>query len=217
MKRGHLLRQAWNIFCRSITALLVMHLMVSSPSADDRPAIAVVEGLHTTLLNVMKEGAKIGYNGRYDRLESVIKARFDLPFIAKTVMGRYWETFSLEQKTRFVETFSRLSIATYAANFDSYSGERFKTVSEKEVRGGILVKSLLIKSDGGEVQLDYLLHQIDNQWRIINVIANGVSDLALKRADYSALLKSKGFETLLGRLNEKIAQCSAESADSERR
>jgi phospholipid transport system substrate-binding protein len=200
-----------------MAALVVMHLMVSPPSAGDRHTIAVVEGLHTTLLTVMKEGAKIGYNGRYDRLEPIIKTRFDLPFIAKTVVGRYWETFSLEQKTRFVETFSRLSIATYAANFDSYSGERFKTVSEKEVSGGILVKSLLIKSDGGEVRLDYLLHQIDNQWRIINVIANGVSDLALKRADYSALLKSKGFETLLVRLNEKIAQFSAESARPEKR
>jgi len=217
VKIGHLLRQAWNIFFRSITALLVVHLMVSSPSAADRRTIAVVEGLHTTLLTVMKEGAKIGYNGRYDRLGPVIKVRFDLPFIAKTVVGRYWETFSLEQKTRFVETFSRLSIATYAANFDSYSGERFKTLSEKEVSGGILVKSLLIKSDGGEVQLDYLLHQTDNQWRIINVIAHGVSDLALKRADYSALLKRKGFETLLLRLNEKIAQFSAGSADSEKR
>lgn len=206
-----------HIFCRSMIAIVVMHLMLSLPSAADRGAIEVVEDLHTTLLAVMQEGDKIGYRGRYDRLEPVIKARFDLPFIAKTVVGRYWENFNLDQRTRFVETFSRLSIATYAANFDSYSGERFKVVLEKEVSGGILVKSLLFKSDGGEVQLDYLLHRIDNQWRIINVIANGVSDLALKRADYSALLKSKGFQTLLVKLNEKIAQFSAESADAEKR
>ena len=211
------MRQGRYVFCRAVIPLVVMHFMLSLLSAADRSAIEVVEGLHTNLLTIMKEGDKIGYSGRYNRLEPVIKARFDLPFIAKTVMGRYWETFDLEQKTKFVETFSRLSIATYAANFDSYSGERFKVISEKEVSGGTLVKSLIMKSDGGEVQLDYLLHRIDNQWRIINVIANGVSDLALKRADYSALLKSKGFETLLIRLNEKITQFSAESAGPERR
>jgi phospholipid transport system substrate-binding protein len=102
-----------------------------------------------------------------------------------------------------------MSIATYAANFDSYSGERFKTISEKEVSGGrILIQSQLIKSDGGQVQLDYLLNRTGSQWRIINIIAEGVSDLALKRADYSAFLKNHGFEALLKKLSEKTNQYS---------
>jgi phospholipid transport system substrate-binding protein len=125
------------------------------------------------------------------------------------VLGKYWETFNNEQRSRFVETFTQLSIATYAANFDSYSGEHFKMIPEKEVTGGrILVQSQLIKSDGGHVQLDYLLHRAGSQWRIINIIAEGVSDLALKRADYSAFLKNNGFEALLKKLNEKINQYS---------
>jgi phospholipid transport system substrate-binding protein len=169
----------------------------------------VVEKLHTTLLAVMKDGDKIGYPGRYDQLAPVIKSSFDMPFISRTAVGKYWETFNGHQRSRFVEAFTQLSIATYAANFDSYSGEHFKTTSEKEVGGGrILVQSQLIKSDGGQVQLDYLLHRTDSQWRIINIIAEGVSDLALKRADYSAFLKSKGFEALLKKLNEKISQYS---------
>ena len=188
---------------------LVINMVEPSPSISAHPAIDVVENLHKTLLIVMKEGNQIGYQGRYDQLAPVIKGSFDMPFIAKTVLGRYWETMDSEQKSKFVETFSKLSIATYAANFDSYSGERFKTVSEKEASGGrILVQSQLIKSDGGQVQLDYLLHRTDGQWRMINVIAEGVSDLALKRADYSAFLKSKRFEALLEKLNEKIAQYS---------
>ena len=65
-----------------------------------------------------------------------------------------------------------------------------------------------LKSDGGKVSLDYILHLAGNEWRIINVIANGVSDLALKRADYTSYLKGKGFDALLAKLNEKIAQYS---------
>jgi phospholipid transport system substrate-binding protein len=192
-----------------ILLFLVINMVEPSPSISAHPAIDVVENLHKTLLIVMKEGNKIGYQGRYDQLAPVITGSFDMPFIAKTVLGRYWETINHEQKSKFVETFSKLSIATYAANFDSYSGERFKMVSEKEVSGGrILVQSQLIKSDGGQVQLDYLLHRTDGQWRMINVIAEGVSDLALKRADYSAFLKNKRFEALLEKLNEKIAQYS---------
>ncbi len=190
--------------------LLAIPAVQPLPLADAaHPAIDVVENLHATLLTVMKEGPLVGYQGRYDRLAPVITAGFDMPFIAKTVMGRYWETFSAEQKSKFIEVFSKLSIATYAANFDAYSGERFNVISEKEATPGrILVQTQLIKSDGGKVQLDYLLHRAGSQWRIINVVADGVSDLALKRADYTSFLKSKGFDPLLLRLNEKVAEYS---------
>jgi phospholipid transport system substrate-binding protein len=189
--------------------ILTMHIAMPTPSASDRGAIEVIERLHTTLLAIMKEGDQIGYQGRYDRLAPVIKTSFDMPFISKTVLGKYWETFNYEQRSRFVEAFTKMSIATYAANFDRYSGERFRMVSGKEVSGGrILVQSQLIKSDGGKIQLDYLLHRTSSQWRIINIIAEGVSDLALKRADYSAFLKNKGFEALIEKLNEKVGQYS---------
>ena len=198
-----------NILCLLTLLVLAMHIAMPYASAGDRAATEVVEKLHTTLLAAMKEGDKIGFQGRYDQLAPVINSSFDMPFISRTAVGKYWETFNNEQRSKFVETFAKLSIATYAANFDRYSGERFKTVSENEVSGGrILVQSQLIKSDGGKIQLDYLLHRTDAQWRIINVIAEGVSDLALKRADYSAFLKNKGFEALLEKLNEKIAQYS---------
>jgi len=188
---------------------LVVPMLAPLPPVNAQPATDVVENLHQTLLLVMKEGNQIGYQGRYDRLAPVITASFDMPFVAQIVLGRFWETFDGQQKSKFVETFGRLSIATYAANFDSYSGERFKVISEKEVSGGrILVHTQIIKSDGGQVQLDYLLHRVDSQWRIINVVADGVSDLALKRADYTSFLKTNGVDSLLIKLNEKIVQYS---------
>jgi phospholipid transport system substrate-binding protein len=194
-----------------LTFVLLLMIPMATPmaSAGDHEATQVVEKLHSTLLAVMKDGDKIGYQGRYEQLAPVIKSSFDMPFISRTVLGKYWETFNSEQRSRFVETFTQLSIATYAANFDRYSGERFKTIPEKEVSGGrVLVQTQLIKSDGRQVQLDYLLQRTDSQWRIVNIIAEGVSDLALKRADYSSFLKSKGFEALLKKLNEKINQYS---------
>jgi len=191
-----------------------MQIAIPLTSAGAHPAIEVVENLHTNLLSVMKDGDRIGYKGRYERLSPVISSSFELASIARVVVGRYWGSLNDEQKRKFVETFAKLSIATYAWNFDAYSGERFKVISEKEQGGSqILVRTELTKSDGGKVQLDYILHRVNDQWRIINVIADGVSDLALKRADYSNFLKDRGFEALLSKLNEKIAQYSNKSTD----
>ena len=187
-----------------ITIFALLSLLVAPAGAADS-ATQVIENLHAELLAVMKQANELGYEGRYQRLDPIVTSSYDLPFIAKFVMGRQWKTLSGEQKSEFVKTFTKLSIATYAANFSGYSGERFKTISNEELRKSrLLVKSVLIRSSGGEVTLDYVLHQRENRWRIINAIAEGVSDLSLKRADYSSYLKKKGFDALLKKLNEKI-------------
>ncbi len=194
---------------RLLSIFLVVNLAGPLSSASSHPAIDIVENFHNKLLTVMKEGNKVGYKGRYDQLAPVVMGNFDISFIAKTVLGRYWETFNNEQKSKFVEAFSGLTIATYTYHFDAYSGERFNFISEKDLSDGrILIQTQLIKSDGGRVQLDYILHRNESQWRIINIITDGVSDLALKRADYTSFLKSNGFDALLIKLNEKISQYS---------
>jgi phospholipid transport system substrate-binding protein len=196
-----------------LTSILVVILfmpffMPATAAGIDTPT-QVVEKLHASLLTVMKEAEKLGYQGRYDRLNPVITATFDFPFIARIVVGRYWDDFSDEEKAKFVETFTRLSIATYAGRFDGYSGERFEVVSSKATRQGrIVVRSVLIKPEGDEIKLDYILHKNENQWNIINVVANGVSDLSLKRTDYTTFLKKKGFGSFIDKLNEKISSYS---------
>ena len=187
-----------------ITIFALLPLAAAQTEAADS-ATQVIENLHAELLTVMKQAKELGYEGRYQRLEPIVTSSYDLPFIAKFVMGRKWKTLSGEQKSEFVKIFTKFSIATYAANFSGYSGERFETISNEELRKGrLLVKSVLVRSSGGEVTLDYVLHQKENRWRIINAIAEGVSDLSLKRADYSSYLNKKGFDALITKLNEKI-------------
>ncbi|MGH8605553.1 MAG: ABC transporter substrate-binding protein, partial [Gammaproteobacteria bacterium] len=62
---------------------------------------------------------------------------------------------------------------------------------------------------GEAVRLDYVLQTKSDEWLIVNVIADGVSDLSLKRADYTSVLKSKGFDDLITVLNDKIAKYGA--------
>jgi phospholipid transport system substrate-binding protein len=49
-----------------------------------------------------------------------------------------------------------------------------------------------------------MLKKKGDNWRIINIIANGVSDLALKRSEYTSVLKREGFDDLIAKINEKI-------------
>ena len=185
-----------------------------SPVAKAAPesiasASDVVRGFQSDLLSVMKEADELGYQGRYSKLEPSVKKSHDLRTIARIVTGRAWKKLDDAQKQDFVGIFGRLSIATYAHKFDGYSGEAFKFVAEtKTSRGDKLVRTVLIESDGNEISIDYLLRHRDGHWLIINIIADGVSDLALKRSEYTGVIRREGFDALTAKLKNKIASYS---------
>jgi phospholipid transport system substrate-binding protein len=191
----------------AVLALAVFVAPLATATTQDSGPIAVVERFQAALLSVMRDAAKLGYQGRYDRLAPAVKESHDLPLIARIALGRYWDQLSDEQRQSFVDTFSKLSIATYAGQFDSYGGETFKTLSEEQPSANeAVVHSLFVGAKGDQRRFDYQLRRSDDRWLIINIIVDGVSDLALKRADYTSVLSREGFGVLIAKLQEKIVQ-----------
>ena len=191
-----------------VAAFLFIVLCSASAFAEEEStatARQVVEKFQAELIDVMKNAKQLGYAGRYDRLSGPISDSHDLTKIARIVVGKEWEKLSEEQQKTLVDVFSRLSIASYAHNFNDFSGEAFVFDSEEETaRGGVVVHTHLKVPDDKDVKFDYMLKEKGKSWRIINIIANGVSDLALKRSEYTTILQREGFDTLIAKINEKI-------------
>lgn len=165
----------------------------------------VVDKFQADLIDVMKNGKQLGYQGRYNKLFQIVSTSHDLTKIARIVIGKEWEKLSGTQQQSLVDTFSKFSVASYAHNFKDYAGESFSFDSvEETTRGGIVVHTHLNIPDEKPVKFDYNLKEIDNHWLIINIIANGVSDLALKRSEYTNILQREGFDALIAKINEKI-------------
>ena len=184
----------------------------TTTALETDPASDLVDDFHATLLAVMQDSSTLGFDGRYQTVGKKLQTTFDFQTIGRIVTGRYWRDFDDQQKQRFVATFAKLSAATYADQFKGYAGERFETDTVEDSRGGKIVKSRIIKADGDAVALDYVLREQQNGWKIINVIADGVSDLSLKRADYTSAIKQNGLESLIERLDAKIQQYAAENS-----
>ena len=177
-------------------------------SADPRQ---VVSKLQEALIKAMREGAKLGYQGRYELLAPVVDQTHDLDFIARTTLGANWAQLSPEQQRTFTDVFRKLSIATYAGWFKEHDGERFEFLEQQPMpRDQVMVRSKLIQSGGDPVRFDYILRQGKDGWRIVNILADGVSDLALKRVEYRAILQRDGFQKLVDMLKKKIAEAEQE-------
>lgn len=168
-------------------------------------ARTVVEKFQAELIEVMKNGKTLGYAGRYDKLVGPVSESHDLVKIARVVVGKEWEKLTAEQQDKLVDVFSKLSIASYAHNFKEYGGEAFVFDSEEQTtRGGVVVHYILKVPDEKSHKFDYWLKEKGDSWRIINIIADGVSDLALRRSEYTAILQREGFDALIAKINEKI-------------
>jgi len=190
-----------------LAALLARAGLAQSDADEGTPApVAVVERLHGALLDAMQRAGELGFEGRREMLAPVIEETFDLDSIVRIALGRHWRELSPEQQARMREVFTRLTVATYAARFDGYDGQEFQTRSTREVdERTVLVRTAIVSAPGDETSLDYLVRRDQGDWQIVNVIADGVSDLSLKRADYTAVLRDEDFEALIAKLEQQIA------------
>jgi phospholipid transport system substrate-binding protein len=144
---------------------------------------------------------------RYEVLEPLILATHDLPYIAEFALRRQWPELSESDRRRFTAAFQRLSVMTYAARFSKVSSGTFKLGEGRpSASGRAEIAAAVVRPDASEVALEYLLHEREAQWKIINVIADGVSDLALKRAEYQRVLSSGSIDDLIRYVDEQTSR-----------
>ena len=181
--------------------LLVHSVPGHAQAADEHNQLLTaqhqVERLHDTLIRVMQLQDQ---SAREAALEPVITEVFDVKNIARISVGRTWRTITQDQQHKLVTDLRTLIVATYADRFDSYNQQKFQTEEVLSVKTGPVIKTRLVRVDDEPVSLDYYLRSDG----VFNVVADGVSDLSLRRADYNSIIKQQGFDALMQYIAEKI-------------
>ena len=181
---------------------LAVQAALPVPAASAPGAEAKVDRFHAALIAAMQAG---GFGERMALLEPAVAEFFDVATVARISVGASWRGLSEERRAAFVELLERLILATYADRFDSYSGQRFVRLEVATASTGTVVKSQIQRASGEPVNLDYYFRGE----RVFNVVADGVSDLSLRRADYASIIRSQGFDALVEHVQADIAELGA--------
>ena len=206
--------------CIAMLALLgSQHIIVAranavepaAPAAIDHTATnnspqRTIEIFHAGLLELMKNAKELGFQGRMDELAPLMERCFDLDFMASKTVGRHWRKLSDEDKLRWEAIFTRFTTANYAGRFTGYTGEEFITLGVEDAASDTrVVMTKIVVPNEDDVELNYRVIERDGVWKVIDVFLNGtVSELALRRSEYSAALKRNGFEQLVASVETKI-------------
>jgi phospholipid transport system substrate-binding protein len=182
-----------------------------SESTD--PAASQISSFYRALLDTMKQAKQLGLKGRYEKLSPVLAKTYDLTSMSRIAVGPGWAALSQPQHLAIVNAFTRMTVATYASRFDGFSGEQFEVLETSDrPNGDKIVKTRIVQSDGKTVALNYLMRRDGADWRIVDVYLDGtISELANRRAEFGAILKSGGTDALVGSLVKKADKLLAGS------
>lgn len=188
----------------SLVAAVWLALFALAPahgeSAD--PAASRISSFYEVLLDTMQQARQLGLKGRYDKLAPVLSKTYDLASMSRIAVGPSWNGLSAQQQLGIVNAFTRMTIATYASRFDDFSGERFEILQTvDQSNGDKIVKTRIVQSNGKTAALNYLMRKSGAAWKIVDVYLDGtISELASRRAEFGAILKSGGPDALVSLL-----------------
>jgi len=144
-------------------------------------------------------------DGQITEITNIINEVFDWEELSKRTLGREWRKFSPDQQKEFISLFQKLLQGIYADRILAYTSEKIDFGKETELaKDRTEVESFIITTDNKKVPLFYRLIDQGGQWKVYDVVIEGVSMVKNYRGQFRQILSKNKPEDLLQTLREKV-------------
>ena len=187
----------------SASLVLIVGTMAPAILAAADPA-AVISNLGNRALEVLDKNTTPAQ--RVARFHELFREDFDVPNIARFVLGRYWKTATPEQQEEFVKLLEDYIALVYSSQLAAYRGETFKVTGSRPDSGGTIVASEIIRPTGAPpVKVDWHLTDRDGAYKINDVAVDGISMAVTQRSEFASVIQRSGGQVqgLIIQLREK--------------
>jgi len=137
--------------------------------------------------------------------EEKILPHVDFEEATRLAVGRSWREASAEQKKQLTGEFRRMLLRTYSNAISAYQGQQMKVLPLHMKAGetDVAVRNQYIKPGQKPVQVDYQMHKVGNDWKIYDIIVEGVSLVLTYRSEFDQVVKESGVDGLIKRIAAK--------------
>ena len=187
-----------------LAVLLILPLQVLAGGAKD-----TVKGQIDKMLAKMQtpEFKALDKDAKINEIRTIINEVFDWQELSRRTLGREWKKFSPDQQKEFVTLFEELLKGIYADRILAYTQEKIEFGKETELKKGrVEVESYIITTDNKKVPLFYRMTDKNGQWRVYDVVIEGISMVKNYRGQFRQILSTKKPEDLLQTLREKTKE-----------
>ena len=185
-----------------VLSLLLAEVTVASPEQ-------VVESFHRVLISAMQATTD---ETRRAIVDEAINNHFQIHTIARISLGRNWRTLQSDEQSDYMALMEELISTTYASRFDKFDNQTFTIMSSSPIASNRARVKSILDTKSEVVNLDYQLQFSEESWRIYDIVANGVSDLSLKRSNYAALFADGGLDAITADIRASIKKNQEETS-----
>ncbi|MGA2939084.1 MAG: ABC transporter substrate-binding protein [Syntrophobacteraceae bacterium] len=189
---------------RMLISLVCLCLWASHAIAAENPQAVVKTGTDKVLqlLKQYPENTQV----RREKIRAAVNEYFDFEEIARRALGRPWKEQPPEKQQEFTRYFSQLLFNTYIGRVEKYTNPKI-TYNQKRREGDYaVIEALVVAGQSGTITIDYYLRLEDGDWKVYDVVIEGMGLVINYRDQFNAILSRSSFDDLLRQLKEKIAQ-----------
>lgn len=187
---------------------LASGVTLGAAHAQDASPTAVVEKFHGALIDAMKQGKTLGFDGRLAKLSPVVAETFDIATMARISSGAAWQKMSETERADVSKAFGNWTAASYAGNFSAFDGESFVTKGQTpdDGKGNVVVNTQLTPKGIAPVAFNYRMRMVEGRWKVVDIFLDGaISQLATFRAQFATVLGKGTSADLIAHMNKLAA------------
>lgn len=189
---------------KSIIFLIMILVMPSLALAAQEPTERVKLGV-TDIISIASNSA-LSVEQKKQSLSDVIEKHVDIQASAQRVLGKYWRQASDTEKRQFMVLLKGVLVDTYIVLLEQYDNQTVDYTNETIKKKVYASVDTEIHTKENIIPVSYQLYQRNNEWKIYDFVAEGLSMIRTFSNDYKSTLKKSGVTGLNEALAAKLAQ-----------
>lgn len=169
---------------RLISPWLMLAILLMSFSGVSAQEVGPEQLVRNSVNHFMAEleGRKAFFADHPEELEDLVSESLrevsDFRYIGASVMGRYFRNATPEQRSRFAQVFRQTLIDTYTRGLITFDYDEIRVLDSQGAQrqeDQASVDMEVVAIDGTVYPVSYSLRLSDGEWKVVNVIVNGIN------------------------------------------
>ncbi len=201
----------------AVAALVLIFLFPAAARPEQQDARATVQASVDNVLKVLRNPALKGERGEKEKKAEImaeVEKFFDFVELSKRTLGLDWNRFNLDQRKEFVNLYKELLRDTYIDRITAYTNEKVEVTNSVPLdRNTVEVRSEVI-NQGGRIPIYYRVMNKNGQWKVYDVVIEGVSLISNYRSQFREILINQSPGGLLDALKKRVGGRSRDAKGS---
>lgn len=129
----------------------------------------------------------------------------DIPGLGPKTLGPQWEKRTQKEKDNFLFVLTELfGKVAYPKSSKFFTDLEIKYNDEKAKQGRVEVNTSMEHESEGLIEIDYMLHKVNDQWLIYDVVLDGVSLVINLKSQFRKIILEESYGALIKRMNDRL-------------